>query len=45
LISAPLRTVRDGLRNLAKRALLVVGGKQGLDRVKLLLRATSRGVM
>jgi hypothetical protein len=45
LISSPLRTVRDGLRNLAKRALLVVGGKQGLDRVKLMLRAASREVV
>ena len=37
LAAAPLRTMRDGLRYGAKWLLLAVGGKQGLDRVKLLL--------
>jgi hypothetical protein len=43
LVAAPLRTVRDGLRGVAKRGLLSVGGKHTLDRVKLVLRAASRG--
>lgn len=37
LVAAPLRTMRDSLRYSAKSMLLAVGGKHGLDRVKLLL--------
>jgi hypothetical protein len=34
--------VGDGLRGVAKEALLVLGGRHALDRVKLLLRAVSQ---
>lgn len=37
LVAAPLRMLREGLRGVAKLALLFLGGKQSLDRVKLLL--------
>jgi hypothetical protein len=38
LVAAPLRVTREGLRHGAKQMLLAIGGKQGLDRVKLLLQ-------
>jgi hypothetical protein len=37
LVAAPIRTLRDTVKGSAKRLLLAVGGKKGLDGVKLLL--------
>lgn len=37
LVAAPLRALRDTLRSSAKQILLAVGGKKGLDNIKLLL--------
>ena len=42
IVTAPLRVVSDGLGGVAKWALLTLGGKNTLDRVKLLLRAAPR---
>ena len=42
LVAAPLRKVRDGLRGVAKQALLILGGKHALDRVKLLFHLQQR---
>lgn len=38
LVHQPVRLVRDGLRTATKRVALKVGGKEGLDRLKLALR-------
>jgi hypothetical protein len=43
LVAAPLRMLREGLRAAAKVAFLFLGGKQSLDRVKLLLGPSQRG--
>lgn len=37
LVTAPLRWLRDGLRTVTKHLLLAAGGKQAIDRVKMLL--------
>jgi hypothetical protein len=37
LVGSPLRLLRDGLRTAAKHLVLAAGGKQAIDRLKLLL--------
>jgi hypothetical protein len=42
LISAPIRVLGDFLRGLVKLVLLAFGGKQALDKVRILLRPAKR---